>query len=80
MVGGWGRLHNEKLHNMYTSPNIIQVIKSRRMRYVGHTAHMVGMRNAHNILIANPEGKRPPRRPTHKWEDNIRMVLKAKGW
>jgi hypothetical protein len=51
MAGGWGRLHNEELHNLYASPHIIRVIKSRRMRWVGHVACMGAMRNAYNILV-----------------------------
>jgi hypothetical protein len=58
VVGGWKRLHNEELHNLYSSPNVIRVIKSRRMRWVGHVARMGQMRNANRILVAKREGKR----------------------
>jgi hypothetical protein len=60
-VGSWRRLHNEELHNLYASPTI-RVIKSRRMRWAGHVAHMGEIRNAYNILVGKPEGKRPLRR------------------
>jgi len=56
---GWRRLHNEELHNFYISPNIIMTIKSRRMRWTGHEARMGVTRNAYNILVEKPEGKRP---------------------
>jgi len=75
VVGGWRRLHNEKLHNFYTSPNIIRVIKSRRMRWVGHVAYMGEMRNAYKILFGKPEGKKLLGRPRCRWEDNIEMDL-----
>jgi hypothetical protein len=55
-VGGWGRLHNEEFHNLYTSPNVIRVIKSRRVRLAGHVACMGEMRNAYRIFISKPEG------------------------
>jgi hypothetical protein len=57
VVGGWRRLHNEVLHNLYTSSNIIKVIKSRRMRLVGDVARLGEMRNAHSIFVAKHEGK-----------------------
>jgi hypothetical protein len=59
VAGGWRTLHNEELRNLYTSPNIIGVIKSRRMRWAGHIAHMGEIRNAHRVLFGKPEGKRP---------------------
>jgi hypothetical protein len=61
-AGGWSRLYNEELHNLYVLPNFIRVIKSRRMRWEGHVAHMGEMRNAYKILIGKPEGRRPLRR------------------
>jgi hypothetical protein len=63
VTGGWRKLHNEKLHNLYASPSIIRMIKSRRMRWAGHVARMREKRNAYRILVGNPEGKRPLGRP-----------------
>jgi hypothetical protein len=65
---------------MYTLPNIIRVIKSRRMRQAGCVAYMGEMRNPYNILVGIPEGKRPLRRPRHRWEDIIRNDLRGTGW
>jgi hypothetical protein len=75
VAGGWRTLHNEELHNLYASPNIIGVMKSRRMRWAGRIAHMRKMINAYKILVRKPERKRPLRRPRSRWEDNIRMDL-----
>jgi hypothetical protein len=75
VAGGWRRLHKEELHNLYASPNIISIMKSTRMRWAGLVVCMGEMRNAHRILVGKPEGKRPPGRPVHKWEGNIRMDL-----
>jgi hypothetical protein len=61
--GDWRKLHNEELHNLYSSPNIIRMIKSRRMRWAGHVIRMGETRNACRILVDEPEGKRPLRRP-----------------
>jgi hypothetical protein len=58
MMGGWRRLHNEELHNLYTSPNIIRMIKSRKIRWSGHVARMEEMKNAYSILVGKHEGKR----------------------
>jgi hypothetical protein len=80
VAGGWRRLHNEKLHNLYTSPDIIRVIKSKRMRWVGHVACMGEIRNAYNILVGKPEGKKPHGRHRHKWEYNVRMGLREIVW
>jgi hypothetical protein len=71
-------LHNEELHNLYASSNIIRVIKTRRMRWAGHVAHIGNIRNAYQILVGNPEGMRPSGRLTHRWED-IKMYLREKG-
>jgi hypothetical protein len=59
MMGVWRKLHNEELHNLYTSPRIIRIIKSRRMRWAGHVARMGEKRNVYRLLVGNPEGKRP---------------------
>jgi hypothetical protein len=72
VAGGWRRLHNEELHNLYASPVIIRVFKSRRMRWVGQVAHMGDMRNVYRILVGKPEGKRPLRRHRHRWKGNVR--------
>jgi hypothetical protein len=74
VTGGWRKLHNEELHNLYSSP--IRMIKLRKMRWAGHVARMGEKRNAYRILVGNPEGKRPLRRPRRKWVDNIKMDLR----
>jgi hypothetical protein len=78
VTGGWRTLHNEELHNMYASPNIVKVMKSRRMRWERNVACMVEMRNAYKILIRKPEGLRPFKRPRHGWE-GIRMDVSEIG-
>jgi hypothetical protein len=67
--------HNDELHDLYSSPNIVRVIKSRRMRWAGHVAHMGEGRGAYRDLVGRPEGKRPLGRPRHRWEDNIKRDL-----
>jgi hypothetical protein len=74
--GSWRKLHNDELHNLYSSPNIVRVIKSRRMRWVGHVARMGEGRGVYRILVGRPEGKRPLGRPRRRWEDNIKMDLR----
>ena len=64
---------------MYSLPNIVRVVKSRRMRWAGHVARMGEGRGVHRVLIGKPEGKRPLGRPSHRWEDNIKMVLQEVG-
>jgi hypothetical protein len=66
----------EELHNLYSSPSIIRTSKSRRMRWAGRVARMAEKRNAYRILVGKPEGKRPSRRPRHRWVDNIKMDLR----
>jgi hypothetical protein len=78
--GEWRRLHNKELHALYSSPNIIRVIKSRRLRWAGHVARMGEGRGAYGILVGKLEGRRPLRRPRHRWEDNIKMDLTEVGW
>jgi len=73
------RLHNEELNDLYCSPNIVRVIKSRRMRWAGHVARMGGERGAYRVLVGKPEGKRPLGRPRGRWVDNIRMDLQEVG-
>jgi hypothetical protein len=64
---GWRKLHNEELHNLYSSPSIIRIIKSRRMRWARHVARMGERRNAYRILVGKPEGRRPLGRPKCRW-------------
>jgi hypothetical protein len=75
VTGEWRKLHNEKLHNLYSSPDIIKQVKSRRMRWAGHVARIGEERNVYKVLVGKPEGKRPLGRPRRRWEDGIRMVL-----
>jgi hypothetical protein len=77
--GSWRKLHNDEIHSLYSSPNIVRVIKSRRMRWVGHVAHMGEGRGVYTILVGRPEGKRPLGRPRHRWEDNIKMDFREIG-
>jgi hypothetical protein len=79
VAGGWRKLHNEELHNLYTSPSIIRIIKSRRMRWAGHMARMGEKRNVYRLLVGKPEGKRPLGRPRRRWIDNIKMDFLEKG-
>jgi len=74
VTGKWRKLHNEELNDLY-SPNIMQVIKSRRMRWAGHVAYMGEGRDVHRVLVGKPEGRRPLGRSRRRWEDNIRMDI-----
>ena len=76
VIDGWRGLHNEELNDLYSSPNIIRVIKSRRMRWAGHVVRMVERRGVCRILVGKPEGKRQLGRPRCRWEDNIKMDLR----
>jgi hypothetical protein len=67
--GSWRKLHNDELHSLYSSPNIVRVIKSRRMRWAGHVARMGEGRGVYRVLVGRPEGKRPLGRPRLGWED-----------
>jgi hypothetical protein len=78
VTGGWRKLHNEELHNLYSSPCKIRMIKSRRMRWGVHVARMEKM-NVCKILVGKPEGKRPLGRPRHRWVNNIKMDLTQLG-
>jgi hypothetical protein len=69
-----------ELHNLYSSPNIIRMIKSRRMRWAGHVTRTGEKRNAYSILVGKPEGRRPLGRPRCRWVDNIKMDLREIGW
>jgi hypothetical protein len=80
VTGGWRKLHNEELHDLYSSPSIVRVIKSRRMRWAGHVARMGEVRGAYNILVGRPEERKPLGRPRRRWEDNIKMDLREIGF
>jgi hypothetical protein len=71
--GDWRKLHIEELYNLYSSPNIIRMIKSRRIGWAGLVARMGEKRNAYRILVGKPEGKRPLGRPRRRWVDNVKM-------
>jgi hypothetical protein len=75
----WRKLHNKELHDLYSSPSIIRITKSRRMRLAGHVARMGEKRNAYRLFVGKPEGKRPLGRPRRRWVD-IRMDLGEVGW
>jgi hypothetical protein len=77
--GSWRKLHDDELHSLYSSPNIVRVIKSRIMRWVGHVTYMEVGRGVHRVLIGRPEGKRPLERPRRRWEDNIKLDLREIG-
>ena len=72
-------MHNEGLNDLYPSPNIVRVIKSRRMRWAGHVARMSEERRVYRILLGKPKGRRPLGRPRRRWVDNIRMDLLEVG-
>jgi hypothetical protein len=80
VTGEWRKLHSEELHNLYSSPDIIRQLKSRRMRWAGHVARMGEGRNGYGVLMGKPEGKRPLERPRRRWEDGIKMDLREIGW
>jgi hypothetical protein len=76
VTGERRRLHNEELNDPYSSPNIIRVIKSRRMRWAGHVARMGEGRGVYRVLVGRPEGRRPLGRPRRRWENNIKINFK----
>ena len=75
----WRKLHNEELNDLYSSPNTVHVTKSRRMRWAEHVVRMGEGRGMYRVLVGKPEGKRPLRRPRHRWKDNINMDLPKVG-
>jgi hypothetical protein len=80
VTGEWRKLHSEELHILYSSPNVIRQIKSRRMRWALHVARMREERNVYKVLVGKPEGVRPLGRPRHRWVDGIRIDLREIGW
>jgi hypothetical protein len=77
--GSWRKLHNDELHNLYSSPNIVRMIKSRRMRWAVHVAGMGEGRGVYRVLVGRPEGKRTLGRTRRGWEDNIKLDLREIG-
>jgi hypothetical protein len=75
----WRKLHKEELNDLYSSPNIIRVTKSRK-KWAGHVARMGERTGVYRVLVGKPEGKRPLGRPSHRWENNIKMHLQEIGW
>jgi hypothetical protein len=80
MTGEWRKLHNEELRDLYSSPSLIRIFKSKWIRWAGHVAGMGKNRNAYRLLVGKPEGKKPLGRPGRRWVDNIRMDLGKVGW
>jgi hypothetical protein len=78
--GEWRKLHNEELRDLYSSPSIIRIMKSRMMRCAGHVARLRAKKNVYRFLVRKPEGNRPLGRPRRRWVDNIRMYLGEVGW
>ena len=79
VTGEWRKLHNDELNDLYSLPNMVRVVKSRRMRWVGHVARMVEDRGVHRVLVGKPERKRSLGRPRRRWEDNIKRALQEVG-
>jgi hypothetical protein len=77
--GSWRKLHNDELNSVYSSPNIVRVIKSRRMRWVGHAACMGDGRGVYRILVGRPKGKRPLGRSRRRWDDNMKVDIREVG-
>ena len=77
--GEWRKLHNEELNDLYSLPNILRVVKSRRMRWAGHVVRMGEDRGVHRVLVGKPKGNRPLERPRRRWEDNMKMDLQEVG-
>jgi hypothetical protein len=80
VTGEWRKLHNEELHDLYSSPSIIRIIKARRVRWAGHVVRRGEKRNSYRLLVGKPEGRRPLGRPRLKWLDNISMDIVEMGW
>jgi hypothetical protein len=80
VTGEWRKLHSGELHNLYSSPDIIRHIRSRKMRWAGHVARMGEGRNVYRVLMGKPEGKGPLGRPRRRWDDGIKMDLREIAW
>jgi hypothetical protein len=80
VTGEWRKLLNEEVHILYSSPDIIRQIKSRRMKWAGHVARMAEEIKLYKLFVGKPEGKRPLERPRRRWEDGIRMDLREIGF
>jgi hypothetical protein len=80
VTGGWRKLDKQELRDLYSSPNIIRIIKSRMIRWAGHVARMGEKRNPYRLLVGKPEGKRPLGRLRRRWVDNIKMDLVHMEW
>jgi hypothetical protein len=80
VTGEWRKLHNEELNDLYSLPNIVRVVKSKRVKWVGHVARMGEDRGVYRVLVGKPEEKRPLGKPRRRWEDNIKMDLQKVGW
>jgi hypothetical protein len=76
VTGEWRKLHNKDLHDLYSSPIVVRVIKSRRMRWAGHAASTGEGRGVYRVLLGKPEGKRPLGRPRSRWDDNIKWIFR----
>jgi hypothetical protein len=76
----WRKLHNGELNDLYNSPNIVRVIKSRRMRWVGHVARIGERKSLYRVLVGKPKGKTPLGRPRRRWEDNVKMGIQEVGF
>jgi hypothetical protein len=80
LIGGWRKMHNEELHNLYSSPNIIRMIRSRRMKWTGHVARIGEKQNAYRGFVGKPEERRPLGKPRRRWDDIIKMDLRGMEW
>jgi hypothetical protein len=79
VTGKWRKLHNEELNDLYSLPNIVRVVKSRRMRWAGHVVRTGEDKGVHRVLVGKPERKKSLGRPRRRWEDNIKMDLQKVG-